>query len=93
MPQVNYRVGDKIKIRAVSLQDEGDFVTKINIPEDFRGLEGTVVQVRPFVENPGFYPTIAVELEYNGVVDTFATEPVHLRLLKRGPKVDERPSE
>lgn len=80
---VEYRKGDTVRFRKVSL-DVGD-LDKIDLPEAFRGLVGTVLQVRPF-NVPGFQATIVVEVE--GVNGLICTEQQHIRLLTRGPKVE-----
>lgn len=77
-----YHKGDAIKVRKVSLKLEVGTFGKIAMPDEYRGLQGVVAQVREF-DKPGFQATIAVELENGQVI---ATEPHHLRLLKRAPK-------
>lgn len=77
-----YRKGDAIKVRKVSLELDEVTLEKIAMPDEYRGLQGVVAQVREF-DKLGFQATIAVELENGQVI---ATEQHHLRLLKRAPK-------
>lgn len=81
MAEVKYRKGDVVKFRKVSLVAD----SKIDCPEGLRGLEGTVVQVRPF-NIEGFVDTIVVESEFNETTVVLYTEYQHIRLLKRAPR-------
>lgn len=76
---VSYRKGDTVKVRKESLECS---ISKIGMPDVYRGEEGVVIQVREFVQED-FQATIVLELDNGQVI---ATEQHHIRLLKRAPK-------